>query len=767
MATETKPRSRDLPTSFGRDGSARREYPTGAARGENAKRYSEYVRALWDEQEEYMAGLQRVWTRNLLFLTGRHWWDIDKRGIPQPVRVPTWRERPVTNLVLAFFRNILAKALKNRPAWTVLPASTEPDDVHASELADQVLEAKWQELRLARVLRRAVSWCLATGNGFLYPFWNHNTGRYVVAEVEMEVPLYDELGIQIGAEEATVLLDAKGEPQLLPDGRPDPSAKPHMVDEGDVGVRAFSPYQVRVNPEAEDDEDLQWVLIADVASIRELALNYPDRIGEIQSEAVDDMDFDRAIASVGRLSGENAMTPLEDKRDEFLEKALVLHYHEKPSADYPFGRYWVATRDSLLVEPQPLPEGVWPPIIHLEDVVIPGRYYASSVVEQLIPLNVHYNQLNGQIKEHHNLMAKGKWLAPRGSGIKEGDITNAPGEVIQFNPGFEPKQAVIASLPNSVVEERSRIFSDFEMVSSQHRVSYGKAPPGVSAGVAFLQLQEADDTDLGPFLTMLEDAVAQLAGSILQIIRERYTTERLVHVVGADKRYQVRSFQGSDLSGALDVRPQTGSSFPWSKTAQQSMLLTLAAQMPQVFMDPETGQFDTAKFARLLPIGGLGNIGNESDLDVQEALREEEEFANWDGSSPPPEVGFWQAHDIHYLQHIRVLKSAAFREWPEEAQQRFMEHVQKTQQAREQKAMQSAQMQAMAQGNAPKELYQQGGPGGQAPPNLTEEDIANMSPEELAELEGLEAADWITQNLQDVDEPLTPVEGGRGAGGYF
>jgi hypothetical protein len=755
MATKIKPRDRDLPTSFGQDRRGVGSYPTGSPRSEDSrKQYARYVRSLWDEQNEYMTGLHQVWTQNILALTGRHWWQPDRNGTFKAKVVPSWREQPVSNFVMAYYRNHVAKALKNRPSWTVMPSSTEPDDIHAAELADQVLEAKWQEARLDRVLRSAVSWCTVTGTGFLYPYWNSNTGRFVVSEALMEVPAYDEMGEEVGTEEVPVLLDEKGEPQLGPDGRPDPDASPHYVDEGDIGVRAYSPFQVRVNPEAETDDDLTWVIIAEVRSIRDLAITHPDLVDDLKGESVDTVGgADRALTQFGDLMGDPSvrLAPADDMRDRELDRVLVLHYHEKPSFDFPFGRFWVAVQDTLLVEPDDLPEGVWPPVVKLEDMVVPGRYYASSVLEQIFPLNRHYNEINGQIKEHHNLMAKGKWLVPKGSGIKPGMITNAPGEIIQFNPGFQPQQANIAPLPQTIIEERNRVFSDIEMVGGQHRVSFGKAPPGVTAGVAFLQLQEADDTDLGPFLSMLEGAVAQLAGNIIQIVRERYTTERLVHAVGKDKRYQVRSFKGSDLRGVRDVRPQAGSSFPWSKTAQQSMLLTLAAQMPQLFTDRETGQFDTAKFANLLPIGGLGNMGNESDIDVQEALREEEMFATFGMESQEvPQVGFWQNHDIHYLQHVRVLKSAAFADWPPEGQQLFMQHVQETVQARDEKAMQSAQMQAMAQGNAPKELYQQGGPqapGAQAPPNMTEEDIAEMSPDELAELDSQPSAPWLEEEM--------------------
>jgi hypothetical protein len=756
----TKPRDLDLPVAYSRDGS-KQGYPTGSPRGKEAvSQYALYVRSLWDEQDEYMAALQQVWTRNMLFLSSRHWWERGRDGVYRPIKKPTWKEEPVTNLVLAFWRTYVAKLLKNRPAWTVMPSSTEPDDVHAAELADQVLEAKWQELRLARTLKLAVGWATSCGSGFLYPYWNEKSGQMVPAEVIMEVPVYDEDGEQVGTEEATVLLNKAGDPQLLPDGRPDPAAEPVMVDQGDIGVRAYSGFQVRVNPEAETDEDLRWVIIAQVRTIREAALLYGKKAADIVPEEVDDRDLDRALTAMGRMGSQEPQSPAQDHRAEHLDKYLELHYHEAPSEEYPNGRYWVCSRDVMLVEPddeQGLPEGIWPPVAHIRDIQVPGRFYGSANVEHIVPINKQYNEINASIREHHNLMAKGKWLVPRGSGLGPGDITNAPGEVVQFNPGFAPTQAQISPLPQTIVEERNRVLSDFETVSGLHRVSMGKAPPGVSAGIAFLQLQEADDSDLGPVLDDIERAVAQLAGNVIQIIRARYTTERLIHVVGKDRRYQVRSFRGADLRGAGDVVAQSGSSFPWGKMAQQSLLLSLAQQMPQLFTNPETGQFDTAKFARLLPVGGMGNIGNESDLDVQEAMREEEQFQDWDGQSQlPVQPGFWQNHDVHYLQHVRVLKSAAFQDWPPMAQQAFIQHVEMTQQARDQKAMQSAQMQAMAQGNAPKEMYQQ--QGAQAPPNLTEEDLAGMSPDEIDALAMEDVPDWLAEEVNGPRPPAAPAD---------
>jgi hypothetical protein len=699
-----------LPESF--TGPRASEYPKGNGRSvESEQTYAGYTRALWDEQNDALRPLHTIWMQNLLFLASKQWFEQTSF---RPEAVASWRERPVTNLCMPFFKTFLAKVTKVRPAWSVIPDSSDPDDIHSAQLAQQVLEAKWAELKLGRSLRRAIGWTIATGNGYLLPYWNTSTGRMRKLEVEMEVPIYEEVDgekIQLGVGREVVPCDENGDPKLDPEtGAVKRGAKPHVVDMGEIGVRVLSPFQVRVNPEAEDDSDVSWYIVGEVRTLREIQQSWPevferDTSPTVSAEDVGALsDYERAFSGV-MSAGDTRTSSPRDTRDEELPKALVLFYFERPCADYPDGRYWVCTKDVLLEEPGPLPEGVWPGIVHLKDIDVPGRYHAASTLENVVELNREYNELNGHIKEHHNLFIRGKWLVPRGSGIRRGSITTQPGEVIEHNPGFEPKQADLKPLPGAVYGERQRIMEDYQLVSGVHRVSMGAPPPGVTAGVAFLQLQEADDTDLGPFLAMLEESVAELTQYVLQIVQARYDEERLVYVAGPGRQYQVRAFTGADLKGAIAVVPVVESSFPWSKTAKQSMMLTLAQQMPSLFENPETGAFDRAAFARMLPVGGLDQFAASEDIDVQEALNEEDLFAHAnDYGGQYPEVAWWQNHEIHYNQHVRILKAGAHLKWGEEAQARFMEHVQQTMEARDQKRAQ-ANIEA---GGTP--------PGPQAPP---------------------------------------------------
>jgi hypothetical protein len=66
-------------------------------------------------------------------------------------------------------------------------------------------------------------------------------------------------------------------------------------------------------------------------------------------------------------------------------------------------------------------------------------------------------------------------------------------------------------------------------------------------------------------------------------------------------------------------------------------------------------------------------------------MREEEMFETLGvESNELPMVEWWQNHHVHYNQHVRVLKSAKFREWPRRNQELFKLHVMQHDQMRAQ-----------------------------------------------------------------------------------
>lgn len=698
--------------------------------------YARYVGALWDEQTEELRALHLVWEQNLLFLANQHWHRLGRDGLRMDRNLEDWEQRPVYNFCLPFYNTYLSKATKSRPATQTVPASSDPQDMKAAELADEVLDAKWTELKGQRRFRLWAAWTIATGNGYALPFWNARSGKLKRLEVEVECPIWAAPGMplmvegQDGREEPATevlmaLCDEDGMPILGDDGRPKPGAKAHVIDQGEIDFRVYSPFQVRVNAEATCDEDVTSFVVGEPMSLRQIQERWPEHGHLVQEEDVNQiMGTHSTLTGVldGHVKDVSRQGPSpKDERAKKLPRALVKFYYEKQCPRYPDGRFWTCAGGVLLDDPQPLPDGLFA-LIHMQDVLVPGRYHGMSRLEAVVAINREYNELSARIAEHHELHSNPKILVPRQAGIKKGTWTRKPGEMMEYTYPMKPEAMPPAQLPASIFQERERLLADFERISGMRAVSQGGTTGGVTAGIAIMQLQEADDADMATFLASGEECVAELTGAWLTLIKANYTDERLYYAAGPDRRYMVRSFQASDLEGAVDVVPQAGSTRTGSEVARQAVMMEVAKSTPEVFQDAETGQFDVAAFARALQLGGLEPFYESHDVHRSEAMREEEVFSMLGGTEdveiPVPEA--WQDHRIHLYQHRRTLAGARWREWPQEAQDAFKAHYLATRDALEQEQMRKLAMLAPPpppgeEGDgAPAEGGVAGGPNGMA-----------------------------------------------------
>jgi hypothetical protein len=660
----------------------RAAYP--ATDDEDEAVYAKYTREFVEDQQASREPLHRTWQQNILFLAGHQHLEFDALlGSFNLPRQPDWKERPVVNLLRPYFKHWLAKVTKEHPVLVAVPASNDADDVQAALLADDVLKAKWQERKGPRKLRAALAWVFTCGNVGIMPYWNDDTGKIIPLTTPVQAGVFDpETGAQVGAEIVECPCDENGAPIMDEMGNYDLEAEPHYVDEGDLDYKAISPFHIYFNEDAEDASEIRELVIIDPMTPTEFYDRFPDAPEAIPPDddgGIDDLsDLLRGLTA-GIGGPDTYFTGLQTD-EEGQGRIRVYHYFGRPTTTFPNGRHWVTAGTFLVVEPEPLPDELWPQFVFMRDIEVPGQIWAAATMTDAVGLQREYNDINAFIKEHHNLLLRGKWLVPIGSNIRRGQITSEPGEVIQHTPGLPPKQAQIEPLPDPVYQERKRIMEDFQLVSGLFKISMGGSPPpGVTSGRAFLTMQEADDTDFGPFLYSMEDDMAELGSLSLRIIQKRYDEERLIEVVGANRRYRVRSFKGADLAGVSTVVPQRGSSFPWSQVAKQDMLMQAARDVPMLFVNPESGQFDVDRFRDLLPVGGIGSLMNAGDDDVEEALREQEKIEMWDGASPPPLPLPWQNHRVHLREHAKVLKSAAFEKWSPESRMLMVQHWEATQ----------------------------------------------------------------------------------------
>ena len=704
-------------------------------------RYSAYAREKMDERLEEQRWYRIEATQNLLFLAGLQWWRYDQRtGTFRLPNFPPWAQRPVRNLLIRYFQFMLAKYTKNRPRYRAIPELTDPDNLWAAALADEILQSKWKERRWTKTLRQALVWMIATGNSYTMTYWNTHSGKLEPLTAPVEGMWVDDEMNEFEEEMRDCPCDENGDPIMDDDGNYDLEAKPAHIDIGEVGRRVLNPFQVFIDNDALSDDDVEDVVVAEALDIEVVYKRWPESKGEnIEPEDVTELTrFDNLVAGITagadtHLAGHQVAEASEQKE---ARKTLVLHYFERPSEDYPNGRHWVtAGRNHLLVKPGELPDGIWPAVIHYKEIEVPGRWLGDCNMTHLIGLQREYNEISGMIKEHHNLMLRGKWLVPRGSLVLKGAITTEPGQVLQHSPHMKPEMQDLKPLPNEVYGEREKVLADFDRIAGAHLASMGGAPPGVTSGRGFLTLQEADNDDMAPAIEMIEENVAQEAFQVIKLIQANYEEERVARFSGKNRGYQAKAFRGADLSAIVAIDPVAGSAMPWSRTAQAAQVLEVAKVFPHMFLDPMTGALDPDRVKLAIPVGTEDAMAPDVDEDIQKSLREEELFEGWDQNPDTavvlPEPQPWQNHHIHMRQHKRRLDSATFEEWPLENQKAFIVHYQAHQTMLEQQLMLRAQQMAVAEMMARGQSGGQGTPPAEGGEGLPPDQGANLHSSEM------------------------------------
>lgn len=683
--------------------------------------YGQYTLARYSVQNDHYNGLYRQWAKPIYFLVGKQWlrWDGQQLSYVLDTDVPEWRQQPVTNYTFATYRIALSKLTKQKPTLEVVPPSGDSEDREAAQLGEAILEYLWRQLKSPRKVKLAIGWLLVAGVVFLEAEWDPNGGdlkpqSVLVEAIDSENPTGDTVDVDCACDE-------KGEPyrrapqsqddKALDGGDPyDLEREPEQVRTGELVFNVVDPMSVRYNPEATSEDDADEMFIAKSWPIRKacqvygLDENEITNTGGSASDERDDLENFLSSVTAGAPDPFNTQAQqVGSSQDEGIgQRVLVMRYYAKQDDDHPEGRHWITVGgkkvwplkgDKEFPEGEaPLPFGFWPPLVPIVDTPIPGQPQGIGLLGQVVPINEQINYHDGKIGEYHTTMAMGGviWVAPADRGIT---ITSEPGQVkvskAYGETGKHPMREKLEGLPAGVYAERQVLEGKLRTVAGLSGVDMAQKPEGVTAGRAFLVLQEASDAPYMPTLNAIEEALCEIGRRQLVIVQQRYTEERVIKIRGGKGKWEFRSFRGSDLRDGMDVRVQTGSMYPWSKSAQWDTKLSVLQALPQLVLKPD-GTIDKQQLNRYLDSGvpGMQAFESEEDPDLIEIEREHAMFEAYDPMSPDgsnqlPQLGFWQNLPIHQKYHFEFLKKdrARFERWSAAAQEAFIEHCRLTTEA--------------------------------------------------------------------------------------
>lgn len=558
---------------------------------------------------------ERVWYMHLAFYFGKHYaqWAttaLDATGLQSEVSyskmyepaVPAWRVRLVCNRIRTVVRGELAKITKEKPRGFVIPASTDESDLAGAHAGEAIHECLWRELHMNRTLRRAVFWELLCGTSFVKDWYDRESKDFN--------------GIK-----------------------------------GKICAEPVTPFHLLVPDLQEEELENQPFVIHEMAKDPSwIAKHFKLDVDADSSGDSGGILEQRFLAALGVSGAQN-------KRYVSVREGWF-----KPNNKFENGLYLMWTKDKVLHSQQtwPYKHGEYP--FTKLDHIPTGRFYSESSIADLIPLQKEYNRTRSQIIESKNRMSKPQLVAVRGS-VDPNRITSEPGLIIFYTPGFAaPQPLPLQNLPSYVIDEIERIKLDMDDSASQHDISRGNTPPGVSAATAISFLQEQDDSKLLPSVSSLEEGVERIGRHFLSHVIQFWQIERMVQVVGVNGQWESHKFKSESLHSNTNFKIEAGSAAPTSRAAKQAFILEL---MKGGYIPPEQG-------LKYLNMSETGRMYEELQRDARQAQRENMRLAEGEEPFGP---NTFDLDLIHVQEHEAYCKTEEYESSKPEIQAALQAHL--------------------------------------------------------------------------------------------
>ena len=102
---------------------------------------------------------EQRWIINLAFLAGRQYMFFNQSAhLLQELRRTKGRMRAIDNQLIWRWRRQVADLIKTAPIMSVVPDTTDDEDIKAAKTGDRVLKASWRSMKMKKKVRQMAGW---------------------------------------------------------------------------------------------------------------------------------------------------------------------------------------------------------------------------------------------------------------------------------------------------------------------------------------------------------------------------------------------------------------------------------------------------------------------------------------------------------------------------------------------------------------------------------------------------------------------------------
>lgn len=496
-----------------------------------------------------------------------------------------------------FLKHIYNMTVSQKVAQQAKATNTEADSLLGAQLFDDVLDyyiEQWKRGRIGKQLAKATWYCLSQPAGHVLVEWDATAGKPFV-----------------------------------------PNAGGAMIHTGDVYAKARSFLDVYFDTNAEDEDELEWLIVRDFINKYELAERFVDMRDEIlRLESKTEQDQSTAW-------GWDDNTDLVPVYKAFWRSSKVL----------PQGRLvWAVSPELVLLDSDN------PYLDDNDQAVIPvltvkaeegmGTLFGYCPGNDLAPIQEASNMAWSGVMTNEAAFGVGNIAVERGSDIAVQNVASGL-NVIEYAEGKEPPK------PFSVSANEGQSLKVIEMlgkeggtVSGVNSVVQGNPEDALRAasGRALGLIQAMAVQFNGPLQKSYQQLVNDFGNLLLLILRRFANTEQVTAIIGKDRAARMASWSGENFRSVARVVAENVN--PLSKTLAGSKEEAefLASQGMVTSLDDYHTVSTTGQIEPLI-----------EDKLTRNNLIAQENSALLKGTNPPSLVT--DPHDLHVAKHLILLDS--------------------------------------------------------------------------------------------------------------
>lgn len=522
--------------------------------------------------------MEEGWIKNIAYFSGQQcFYQADGRIWDASGTIPEHKVIYQVNLVRSAVIRAVAKVVNVNAEFKAVPKSASIRHRNIAEVSDKVFDHirrinDWQH----RLHLIGTQWAALCGSGFYRISFDPLAGepdRFYLdsAQTKNVVP--------------EALLSDADIRQKERDGLFEDLAA------GDVRISVENPFAVYHDWTSRDRsiEGCQWIGFKHYMDRSVLGDRYNIDPDDIQpTEGGPGLNnYEEAIAFFGQSMGGspfNWFTP-EDKRGE---RALHIEMWQRPSREFKKGRRVVSVGGRIVVDGDNPHVGdrstaAHLPVVKQDWTPHPGRFWGSSLVEDLTSPQNNLNESRACLLEYLRVFGRPPTFIDSGSGLDVKNMTIDPGGVYEISPMSRPPMySVSPQLPPEVTNVGTLCQQDLLSVASQSDVDGTKLPGQMRSGAAIQQMTQVRDLALTVSSIEAVRSTRDIGRIALALGQLFYTEKRTARFLDIDGQWEWMDFSGADLTNDLVILGQPGQ-METSQSRRQEMLdaIQIGAINPQ------------------------------------------------------------------------------------------------------------------------------------------------------------------------------------------